>query len=127
MNKQTGSKLFRAVLSVFIIPTFVFMCATACHCPNLQASSDELVIKQKASCCCPDGNTCNQKPISINKDQAANVQAFEVEKLVSGFKTISSNSTSKEVFSFDFISSVLRHSEIPLPSISSLATVQLLI
>ncbi len=125
MKTKCGNKILRILLAVFLVPTFVFMCAALCHCPTAQAAANEVIITKADSCCCPGENACTDKPMVINKDQAAGVHSFEVEKLVSGFKTISPEA--KAVFVPGFTSSVLNHSEISPPSLSKLATVQLLI
>jgi len=124
MNTKNSLKIFRVLLSVFIIPTFVFMAVAACHCPMAQASSGELMITKAPSCCCPSGEKCDDNLV-INKDHAVNTQAFEVEKLTSAFKTITSEST--EVFSSTTLLHILQFSEVSPPSISHLLSVQLLI
>lgn len=125
MKTKCGNKILRILLAVFLIPTFVFMCAALCHCPTAQAAVNEVIMTKADSCCCPGENACTDRPMVINKDEAPSVHSFEVEKLVSGFKTVSTEA--KTVFIPGFSSSALQHSEISPPSISHLLTVQLLI
>ena len=125
MNKKARTKMLRILLSVFVIPTLVFVFAAACHCPMAWASSNELVFKNPASCCCPEGNKCDAKSSFVSKDEVVNVQAFEIEKLVSHFQVVSQHT--QEVLSPSFTSSIFQFSEASPPSISHLATVQLLI
>lgn len=125
MKINSSNKILRVLLSALLVPTFVFMCAALCHCPTAQAAVNEVIMTKADSCCCPGENACTDKPMAINKDEAASVHSFEVEKLVSGFKTISQEI--KAVFVPDFVSSVLNHPEISPPRLSNLATVQLLI